>query len=120
MEAGDPAIRGHATAALVSFHHDAGRAAPQLARNLEAEEAAAIIDRLRAAVAGAGDQHAAAAALANALQPDRGTRMRVTAAKARGRFRPDPALWKIGAIPCSRSAGSPRRRIRGPTRWSPS
>ncbi|MHB1556341.1 MAG: HEAT repeat domain-containing protein [Isosphaeraceae bacterium] len=108
LDAGDPVIRDRAVKALASFRDAAGPAALKLARNLEkllgarpagadgsdADEAVAIIDCLREVLIGASDQHEAAAALAKALQPGRGTRMRVAAARALGKSRPDPAVFQ--------------------------
>lgn len=108
LDAGDPAIRGRAVTALASFREAAGLAAPRLARNLEkslgagpagadgpdAEEAVAIIDCLREVLIGASEQHEAAAALAKALEPGRGTRVRVAAARAFGKLRPEPAVFQ--------------------------
>lgn len=108
LDARDPAIRGRAARALASFREAAGLAAPRLARNLErslearpasadernTEEALAIIDCLREVLIGASEHHEAAAALACALQPARGTRIRVAAAKALGQLRIDPAVYQ--------------------------
>ncbi len=107
----DPEIRCRAVTALASFREAAGRAAPELARVLEQifgsqpgsvavpagrelEQAIALIDCLREVVVGASKQAEAGAALAKALQPERGTRMRVAAARALGRFREDPAVFR--------------------------
>ncbi len=108
LDAEDSAIRDRAVTALASFREAAGPAAPLLARNLarslgarsagadgsDADEAVAIIDCLREVVIGASDQHEAAAALAKALEPGRGTRMRVAAARAIGKLRPEPAVLR--------------------------
>lgn len=108
LKAKDPAIRSRAISALASFHHEAGRATPELARHLDgaledrpavvggadAEEAIAIIECLRAVLIGASEQHQASAALAKALQPERGTRMRVAAANSLARCRPDTVVYR--------------------------